>query len=73
MTTNTKLLKYKMMLHNDTITTLANYLGLNRVNVSAKINGKREFKQSEIARIVVKYKLTYDEIMEIFFKSFFRR
>ena len=69
MATNTKLLKCKMILNNDTTVTLASYLGLNRVNVSAKINGKREFKQSEIAKIISKYKLTYDEMNEIFFKE----
>ena len=67
--TNTKLLKAKMVLNGDTIQTLANSLGINRQNASIKVNGKREFKQSEIAAIVERYKLTYDEIDSIFFRE----
>ena len=67
--TNTKLLKAKMILNGDTIQTLADCLGINRQNASIKINGKREFKQLEIAMIVKRYKLSYEEIESIFFSG----
>ena len=67
--TNTKLLKAKMVLNGDTIQTLADCLGINRQNASIKINGKREFRQLEIATIVKRYKLTYEEIDSIFFSG----
>lgn len=67
--TNTRLLKAKMIMNGDTIQTLADSIGINRVNASKKINGKREFKQHEIAVIFRRYKLTYEEIESIFFSN----
>lgn len=58
-----------MVLNGDTIQTLADSLGINRQNASIKVNGKREFKQREIAAIVERYKLTHDEIDSIFFRE----
>lgn len=66
MSTNTALLKSKMVLHNDTMISLAAYLGLNRQNASVKVNGKREFKQSEIAKIILRYRLSDMEVKAIF-------
>lgn len=70
MSTNTALLKSKMVLHNDTMIALAGYLGLNRQNASVKVNGKREFKQSEIAKIIRRYKLTDREVRAIFWDGY---
>lgn len=67
--TDTKLLKAKMILNGDTIQTLADSLGINRQNASIKINGRRDFKQSEIAVIAKRYKLSYVELEMIFFSS----
>lgn len=64
--TNTRLLKAQMVLHGDTIQTLADYLGINRQNASIKINAKRDFKQSEIIKIARRYKLSLEEIKSIF-------
>ena len=64
--TNTRLLKAKMILNNDTVSDLAKCLGINRQNASIKINGKRDFKQSEIAKIITRYNLTFDEVKDIF-------
>lgn len=64
--TNTRLLKAKMILNGDTVIELAKCLGVNRQNISVKINGKREFKQSEIAKIVKRYNLSFDEVVAIF-------
>ena len=65
--TNTNFLKAKMVLHGDTIQSLAEAIGINRQNLSLKINGKRDFKQSEIAMIRFRYKLTTEEVNAIFF------
>lgn len=65
--TNTRLLKAKMVLFGDTVSTLAQALGINRQNASVKINGKRDFKQTEIAKIVERYKLSFEDMMAIFF------
>jgi hypothetical protein len=59
-----------MVLNNDTTIALAECLGLNRQNVSVKLNGKREFKQSEIGKIIKRYNLTYREAREIFWTEF---
>ena len=67
--TNTRLLKAQMVLHGDTIQTLADSLGINRQNASIKVNDKRDFKQSEIAVIAKRYKLTYIEVEDIFFSD----
>lgn len=64
--TNTTLLRIQMILHNDSVASLAECLGLNRQSVSNKIKGKREFKQSEIAKIAERYSLTLEEVKEIF-------
>lgn len=70
MATNTRLLKSKMVLHNDTTIALAKCLGVNRQNASVKLNGKRDFKQSEIAKIIKRYNLTDKEIRAIFWDDY---
>ena len=55
-----------MILNEDTIQMIADRLEINRQNASIKINGKRDFKQREIAQIAKLYKLTDSEIREIF-------
>lgn len=69
--TNTVMLKAKMVLNHDTVLGLADFLGLNRQSLSAKINGRTEFKQSEIGKIACRYRLTYNEMNEIFFNETF--
>lgn len=70
MATNTRLLKSKMALKGDTTIALAKCLGVNRQNVSVKLNGRREFKQSEIGKIIKRYDLTYSEARNIFWCEF---
>ena len=70
MATNTALLKSKMVLNCDTTIALAECLGLNRQNLSIKVNGKREFKQSEIAKIIRRYNLKDEEIRAIFWDDY---
>lgn len=62
-------LKWHMNEHGDKVPDLAEFLGLHRVTLYAKINGtKQEFTQSEIKRIAERYSLTEKDIIEIFFK-----
>lgn len=70
MATNTRLLKSKMVLNNDTTIALAKCLGVNRQNVSVKVNGKRDFKQTEIAKIIKRYNLSDQEIRAIFWDDY---
>lgn len=65
--TDTKLLKATIVLRGDTINDLSDFIGINRQNFSAKLNGKRDFKQTEIAKIIERYRLTDDETRAIFF------
>lgn len=65
---NKALLRSIMALHGDTSKDLANYLGISEQSVSNKINENgTEFKQSEIRRIRIRYKLTADQVDLIFF------
>lgn len=67
MATNTALLKSIMILKSDTVQALALSLGVNRQNISAKLNGKRDFKQSEINSIISRYELSDPQIRAVFF------
>lgn len=51
----------------DTQTRVARMLGITESTLSWKINGKSEFKQSEIKAIADRYDLTGEEIKSIFF------
>lgn len=65
---NDVLLKSIMVLHNDTIRDLAEYLGKSPQSVSDKINERgTEFKQGEIAMIKDRYGLSADQVDAIFF------
>ncbi len=58
-----------MRLHGDTGTSLAKFLEMSRTTFSAKINETKgaEFTQGEIAKIKIKYDLSPNEVIEIFF------
>ena len=64
---NTNELKAIMVRHNDTQEKLANYLGLQVSGMNARINGKVDFRRSEINRIRARYGLTPEETIGIFF------
>ena len=67
---NAKLFRSVMVLHDDTNASLAKYLGITEQSVCNKINENgTEFKQSEIARIKVRYNLDADMIDRIFFAN----
>ena len=46
---------------------LAKMLGLTYQSVSIKMNGHKDFTQSEILMIMACYELTPDEVVDIFF------
>ena len=64
---NSKLLRSKMVLFGDTNESLADALNISRQSLSAKINNKSDFWQSEIKFIITRYELTPEEIEQIFF------
>jgi len=64
---NKKLLESKMKLFGDSNVTLAKYLGITPQSLSAKKNESVDFKQCEIVKIKDRYKLTAEEVNNIFF------
>lgn len=64
---NKSALRAKMVINNDTGNTLAKALNISETTLSAKINGKAEFTRNEIAKIKSRYKLSAEEVDNIFF------
>ena len=64
---NSNGLKAAMVMHNDTQEKLAEFLGLPVSGVNARINGKIEFRRSEINAIRARYDLSPEETIDIFF------
>lgn len=65
---NGSMLKSIMVLHGDTVRSLAEYLDKTPQSVSDKINERgTEFKQGEIAMIRDRYNLTAEQVEAIFF------
>lgn len=68
-TLNKNLLKSVMVLHDDTQETLAEYLGISAPTLSLKMNEIKgaEFTQGEIKKIIERYDLRAEQIIDIFF------
>lgn len=66
---NKKLLRSEMVLHDDTNTTLAAALGISPQALSMKMNETNgaEFVQGEINIIRIRYNLTDEKVIAIFF------
>lgn len=64
---NKKLLESKMKLFGDSNVSLAKFLGITPQSLSAKTNEKSDFKKCEIVKIKERYKLTSEEVDNIFF------
>ena len=66
---NKRRLKSLMALHGDTGSTLAKVLGISETRFSAKLNERNgaEFTKTEIGEIICRYKLSPDDVTEIFF------
>lgn len=60
-------LKAEMVLHEDTVKDLSKAMGMARATFYSKLNGKTDFKQSEIGFIQQRYSLDADKVNEIFF------
>ena len=60
-------MKAKMALNEDNQEKLAEALNLSVSGVNARINGKIDFRASEIRKIIRRYKLSEKETSEIFF------
>lgn len=60
-------IKAAMAMNDDNQEKLAEALGLQKSGVSARINGKIDFRASEIAKIIKRYNLTEHEAAAIFF------
>jgi hypothetical protein len=64
---NTTLFKSHMAKNNDTQTILADVMSLAQSAISARINGKIEFRQNEINFIRRRWSLSDQETVDIFF------
>lgn len=64
---NKNLLIYFIKQNGERIEDIATVLGIHPLTLRDKINGKTEFKQSEIEAIIKRYKLTPDEVFKVFF------
>ena len=65
------LLESKMKLYGDTQADLAAAIGISLASFNEKLNGSngKQFKQNEILVIKKRYKLTAEEVDEIFFSQ----
>lgn len=65
---NVKLLKSKMVLYGDEdfVMAISKLLEIARQTASAKLHGKSDFTQTEIAIIARRYDLSADDIQKIF-------
>ena len=66
---NRPLLRAEMAKNNDTQKSLAEYLGLPVSALNNRINGKIEFRLSEISRIRRRYSLSAQNTVAIFFEE----
>lgn len=64
---NVQLLKSKMTLYNDTQEDLADYLGMTRNTLLSRLSEKSYFTNKEIYLIKIRYNLTDEEVILIFF------
>ena len=62
-------LRATIVAHGDTQKDLADYLGIGLPTLNGKINGKTDFKYSEMLGIKRKYGLTFHDIAAIFFSD----
>ena len=62
-------LRATMVLHKDTMESLASYLGISRQTLSSRMNGHAPFKSHEVMRIADRYGLDSDQIVEIFLRG----
>ena len=66
---NKKMYRSKMALFGDTNESVAKYLGISPQRNSAKVNGTKgaEYTQGEISKLKIRWKLSAEEVDQIFF------
>ena len=64
---NSQELRAEMVRHGDNLASLAEALGKSYPTTLSKVNGKICFTQPEIQIIILRYNLTAERVMEIFF------
>lgn len=64
---NTKEFKVEMIRHDDTISSLAEYLELSHTTVQRKISGLINFKQDEMAKLKTRYGMSNERFVEVFY------
>ena len=64
---NMNLLRYFMGINGDNQTTLAEALGMQQSALSARMNGKTDFRKNEMEAIRKRYDLDAEKMQEIFF------
>lgn len=67
MAIDTKRLRAEMVLHGDTVASLAQKLGMHPSTLSKTLNGRREFRVRELLAIAQLYQLTPADVDRIFF------
>lgn len=58
-----------MVYHNDNTAEIAKYLGVSRVAVSDKLNGRYDFRLAEIEMLTKRWNLTPQQVYDIFIKD----
>ncbi len=66
---NKNLLRYFMSVNGDNQTTLAEALGMQQSALSARMNGKTDFRKNEMEVIRKRYNLDAEKMQEIFFAN----
>lgn len=64
-----RMLQAEMILYGDSLTDLANYLGVVRQTLARKMDGESDFTQTEMTMIKNRYNLSDEKFAQIFTKG----
>ena len=64
---DTRKLKALLMLHGHTQADLATLVGCSTTTICNKMNGRSDFTQPEMQKIIREYRLSADQVNDIFF------
>lgn len=56
----------KMALFDDSIESLADHLEISRQSLAEKRDGRSQFKQDEMTKIMIRWQLTPEEVVDMF-------
>lgn len=68
--TNVNYLQALMIYRKDNVAKLCRETGKQESNFGAKVKGRKEFRQSDIALLIGRYNLTPEQVFTIFFPEF---